>query len=209
MVLLSKIYTRSGDQGTSALGTGERRSKSDPRFEAIGAVDELNALIGVTRLHEQTLGADLGAALARIQNDLFDLGADLATPDTGKPSARERLRIDAGQVKRLEQEIDALNANLEPLTSFVLPAGTAAATHLHVARTVARRAERRMVALAADEPVNSEALRYINRLSDLLFVAARAANNNGADDVLWVPRRQSLSDGSARETSLMPFIPAI
>lgn len=187
MVLLSKIYTRTGDQGSSALGTGERRSKSDPRFEAIGTVDELNALIGMVRLHDDALGADLSASLAAIQNDLFDLGADLATPETDEPTARERLRITATQVERLEREIDAMNANLEPLTSFVLPAGTPAAASLHVSRTVARRAERIMVALAADEAVNEQALRYINRLSDLLFVAARVANDNGADDVLWVP----------------------
>jgi cob(I)alamin adenosyltransferase len=186
MVVLNKIYTRTGDDGSSALATGERRQKSDPRFEAIGAVDELNAYIGIARLHEEALGADLAAMLARIQNDLFDLGADLATPDNRKPS-RERLRITAAQVERLEREIDALNADLSPLTSFVLPAGTPAAAAFHVCRTVARRAERRMVALAADEAVNSEALRYVNRLSDLLFVAARVANNKGADDVLWVP----------------------
>jgi cob(I)alamin adenosyltransferase len=186
MVVLNKIYTRTGDSGTSALATGERRKKSDPRFEAIGTVDELNAYVGIARLHEATLGADLAAMLARIQNDLFDLGADLATLDKGKPS-RERLRIAAAQVERLEREIDGLNAGLSPLTSFVLPAGTPAAATFHVCRTVARRAERVMVALAADEEVNPEALRYINRVSDLLFVAARVANNNGADDVLWVP----------------------
>jgi cob(I)alamin adenosyltransferase len=186
MVVLNKIYTRTGDAGDSALGTGERRSKADPRFEAIGAVDELNAYIGIARLHDETLGAEVAAILARIQNDLFDLGADLATPDTKKP-ARERLRIVASQVERLETEIDALNARLAPLTSFVLPAGTPAAATLHVCRTVTRRAERRMVALAAAEPVNPEALRFINRLSDLLFVLARIANRDGADDVLWSP----------------------
>ncbi len=186
MVVLNKIYTRTGDDGSSALATGERRPKSDPRFEAIGTVDELNAYIGIARLHEETLGADLAAILARIQNDLFDLGADLATLDKGKPS-RERLRITTTQVGRLEREIDALNADLSPLTSFVLPAGTPAAATFHVCRTVARRAERSMVALATHEPLNPEALRYINRLSDLLFVAARIANNKGADDVLWVP----------------------
>jgi cob(I)alamin adenosyltransferase len=186
MVVLNKIYTRTGDDGSSALGTGERRSKADPRFEAIGAVDELNAYLGIARLHDQTLGPDLAAMLARIQNDLFDLGADLATPDSANPK-RERLRISATQVDRLETEIDGLNANLAPLTSFVLPAGTPAAATLHVCRTVARRAERAMVALAASEAVNREALRYVNRLSDLLFVAARIANRNGADDVLWTP----------------------
>jgi cob(I)alamin adenosyltransferase len=186
MVVLNKIYTRTGDDGSSALATGERRQKSDPRFEAIGAVDELNAHVGIARLHDEAIGADLAAMLARIQNDLFDLGADLATPDDSKPG-RERLRITGRQVERLEREIDALNADLNPLTSFVLPAGTPAAATFHICRTVARRAERRMVALAADEAVNPETLRYVNRLSDLLFVAARVANNKGADDVLWVP----------------------
>jgi cob(I)alamin adenosyltransferase len=185
MVVLNKIYTRTGDDGTSAMATGERRLKSDPRFEAIGTIDELNASIGIACLHNETLGADLAAMLTRIQNDLFDLGADLATPD--KKSSRERLRITAAQVERLEREIDALNAELAPLTSFVLPGGTPAAATFHFCRTVARRAERTMVALAAVETVNPEALRYVNRLSDLLFVAARIANDNGARDVLWVP----------------------
>jgi cob(I)alamin adenosyltransferase len=187
MVVLNKIYTRTGDEGSSALGTGQRRAKCDPRFEAIGTVDELNATIGIARLHDQILGADLTASLARIQNDLFDLGADLATPDDDDKPARQRLRIVASQVGRLEDEIDGLNAGLAPLTSFVLPAGTPAAATLHVCRTIARRAERTMVALAAVEPVNPQALRYINRLSDLLFVAARVANDSGAGDVLWVP----------------------
>lgn len=187
MVVLNKIYTRTGDEGSSALGTGQRRAKCDPRFEAIGTVDELNATIGIARLHDQILGADLTASLARIQNDLFDLGADLATPDDDDKPARQRLRIVASQVGRLEDEIDGLNAGLAPLTSFVLPAGTPAAATLHVCRTIARRTERTMVALAAVEPVNPQALRYINRLSDLLFVAARVANDSGAGDVLWVP----------------------
>lgn len=187
MVVLNKIYTRTGDAGTSALGSGERRPKSDRRFEAIGTVDELNAHIGVARLHDEALGTELTASLARIQNDLFDLGADLATLEDGNKPQRQRLRIIAAQVDRLEGEIDALNDRLEPLTSFVLPAGTPAAAALHVCRTVARRAERTMVALAETEAVNPDALRYINRLSDLLFVAARIANDNGAGDVLWVP----------------------
>jgi cob(I)alamin adenosyltransferase len=187
VVVLNKIYTRTGDAGTSALGSGERRPKSDQRFEAIGTVDELNATIGVARLYDEALGAEVTASLARIQNDLFDLGADLATPEDGNKPQRQRLRIVATQVDRLEGEIDALNARLEPLTSFVLPAGTPAAAALHVCRTVARRAERTMVALAEIETVNPDALRYINRLSDLLFVAARIANDNGAGDVLWVP----------------------
>jgi len=185
MVVLNKIYTRTGDQGTSALATGERRQKSDPRFEAIGTVDELNAAIGIARLHDETTGAAMSAMLARIQNDLFDLGADLATLD--KKTGHERLRITAAQVERLEREIDELNAKLAPLTSFVLPGGTPAAATFHFCRTVARRAERTMVALTADEEVNPEALRYINRLSDFLFVAGRIANDNGNKDVLWVP----------------------
>jgi len=187
MVFLSKIYTRTGDEGTSALGSGERRQKSDQRFEAIGTVDELNALIGVARIDAETLGAELTAILGRVQNDLFDLGADLATLDDSAKPERRKLRIVATQVERLETEIDGLNAKLKPLTSFVLPGGTPGAASLHVCRTVARRAERTMVALAGVEPVNRDALRYINRLSDLLFVAARIANNNGTDDVLWVP----------------------
>lgn len=187
MVVLNKIYTRTGDAGTSALGTGQRRSKSDPRFEAIGTVDELNAMIGIARLHSEALGTELAESLARIQNDLFDLGADLATLEDGDKPERRRLRIVAAQVERLESEIDSLNAGLEPLTSFVLPGGTPAAATFHICRTVARRAERTMVALAAVEPVNPQALRYVNRLSDLLFVAARIANHNGAGDVLWVP----------------------
>lgn len=185
MVLLSKIYTRTGDDGTSALATGERRVKSDLRFAAIGTVDELNAQVGVARLGTGALGDEVAAMLARIQNDLFDLGADLATPE--RSEARERLRIVATQVERLEREIDTLNRNLEPLTSFVLPGGTPAAASLHLCRTVARRAERLIVELAAREPVNVEALHYINRLSDLFFVAARLANDGGKGDVLWVP----------------------
>lgn len=187
MVVLNKIYTRTGDEGSSALGTGQRRVKCDPRFEAIGTVDELNSMIGVARLHDQTLGAELTASLARIQNDLFDLGADLSTLDDSDKPARQRLRIAASQVERLEGEIDRFNAALAPLTSFVLPAGTPASATLHVCRTVARRAERTMVALAVTESINPHALRYINRLSDLLFVAARVANDKGAGDVLWVP----------------------
>ena len=184
MVVLNRIYTRTGDDGTSALATGERRPKSDLRFETIGTVDELNAHVGLARLTAASLPAGLDAMLGRIQNDLFDLGADLATPD--KPG-RERLRIVATQVERLESEIDALNAGLAPLTSFVLPGGTPAAAALHLCRTVARRAERLAVALAGREPVNPEATRYINRLSDFFFVAARLANDGGAGDVLWVP----------------------
>ena len=183
MVVLNRIYTRTGDDGTSALATGERRPKSDLRFEAIGTIDELNAHVGVARLHEASLG-DMGAMLARIQNDLFDLGADLATPEKARS---ERLRIIATQVERLEREIDLMNETLAPLTSFVLPGGTAAAASLHLCRTVARRAERLTVELAARESVNPDALHYINRLSDFFFVAARIANDHGATDVVWVP----------------------
>jgi cob(I)alamin adenosyltransferase len=183
MVVLNKIYTRSGDDGTSALATGERRAKSDLRFVAIGTVDEVNATVGLSRLHR--IVGDLDGMLARIQNDLFDLGADLATPQ--RSEKRERLRISATQVERLEREIDSLNENLEPLTSFILPGGTPAAAALHLARTVARRAERLIVELAEREPVNVEAIHYINRLSDFFFVAARYANDEGNADVLWVP----------------------
>ena len=185
MVVLNRIYTKTGDDGTSALATGERRRKSDLRFEAIGTIDELNAHVGLARIDAAKLPAGLEAMLARIQNDLFDLGADLATP--GKVGARERLRIATTQVQRLESEIDTLNLRLSPLTSFVLPGGTPAAAALHLCRTVARRAERLVVALAAHEPLNSEATQYINRLSDFFFVAARVANQDGAGDVLWVP----------------------
>ena len=189
MVKLNKIYTRTGDDGTTGLVSGARRPKFDPRIEAFGAVDEANACIGLARLHTARDHTEIDAMLARVQNDLFDLGADLATPDTGAPTEFEPLRIVASQVTRLETEIDGLNAALAPLRSFILPGGTPAATYLHQARTVARRAERLMVALSSvsGETVSGEALRYINRLSDFLFVAARAANDNGATDVLWVP----------------------
>lgn len=188
MVRLNKIYTRTGDNGTTALVSGERRLKSDLRVEAYGAIDETNAAIGVARA---TLGKDdpvLTDMLARIQNDLFDLGADLATPkDT--PRAEGALRIVQSQVDRLEQEIDDLNAELQPLKSFILPGGSPAAAALHLARTIARRAERIMVALAtaANESVDEPAMRYVNRLSDFLFVASRTANRRGAGDVLWAP----------------------
>jgi len=185
MVVLNKIYTRSGDDGTSALATGERRPKSDLRFAAIGTVDELNAHIGIARLHEVVLTGAIAEALGKIQNDLFDLGADLATPE--KPEKRERLRITTAQVERLERDIDALNAGLAPLTSFILPGGSPAAAALHLCRTVARRAERLMVDLAGHETVNVEALHFINRLSDYFFVAARFANDGGQTDVLWIP----------------------
>ena len=186
MVKLNKIYTRTGDRGTTGLASGERRSKADPRVEAYGTVDETNACIGLARLHAEPA---LDAMLAAIQNDLFDLGADLATPPSDAPPAYEPLRIVASQVTRLETDIDTLNAVLAPLTSFVLPGGSQTAAALHLARTVCRRAERITVALAANEAerISSEALQYLNRLSDFLFVASRTANRNGADDVLWVP----------------------
>lgn len=190
MVKLNKIYTRTGDDGTTGLTSGARRLKSDLRVEAYGTVDETNACIGLVRL--QTSGAEHGpidVMLMRIQNDLFDLGADLSTPDDGEPVAHEPLRIVASQVTRLESDIDYLNVSIPPLRSFILPGGSAASAALHLARTVARRAERLMVALTKveGEVVSKEALQYINRLSDFLFVAARAVNDNGARDVLWVP----------------------
>ena len=188
MVKLNKIYTRTGDDGMTGLTTGPRRLKSDLRVEAYGTIDEANSFIGLARQHTAELTA-LDAMLMRIQNDLFDLGADLSTPDTGATLAYEPLRIIAAQVTRLETEIDALNADLDPLRSFVLPGGSGAAAALHIARTVARRAERQMVELARieGEAVSREALAYINRLSDFLFVAARWTNDKGKSDVLWVP----------------------
>ncbi len=181
MVKLNKIYTRTGDAGDTGLVSGPRRAKHDLRVEAYGAVDEANAVLGMARLEADSV---IDAALARIQNDLFDLGADLATP--GQPGDGA-LRIMAAQVERLEREIDDVNQHLAPLTSFILPGGTRLAAQLHLARTVVRRAERRMTALAAGEPVNPEAIKYVNRLSDLLFVLARHCNGDGAKDVLWVP----------------------
>jgi cob(I)alamin adenosyltransferase len=189
MVKLNKIYTRTGDKGTTGLGTGERRSKADLRIEAFGTVDEANSCIGLARLHTAQAHPAVDAMLARIQNELFDLGADLCVPDDGRPLDYEPLRIVASQVKHLEADIDRLNKHMKPLKSFILPGGSPAAAALHLARTVARRAERLMVALAGKdgETVGAEALKYINRLSDFLFVAARAVNDNGNADVLWVP----------------------
>ena len=186
MVVLNRIYTRTGDDGTTALGSGERRPKYDLRVSAYGTVDETNAAIGVARLHLAEIPA-LDAMLGLIQNDLFDLGADLSVPQ--REGKAERLRVVASQVDRLERDIDTLNADLAPLTSFILPGGTAGAVYLHLARTICRRAERIMVELAGQpgEPVSDAAIQYINRLSDFLFVAGRAANNNGGNDVLWVP----------------------
>ena len=189
MVVLNRIYTRAGDKGRTRLATGAPRLKSDARVEAFGTVDETNACVGVVRLHLRE-DPRFDAMLARIQNDLFDLGADLATPEgPPKKSQRASLRIVEAQVSRLEKEIDALNAQLSPLTSFVLPGGSPAAAALHVARTVCRRAERAMVALAQKdgEAVGESAIKFINRLSDFLFVAARFANREGKDDVLWTP----------------------
>jgi cob(I)alamin adenosyltransferase len=188
MVVLNRIYTRTGDDGETALGTGERRLKNDLRVESYGTVDEANAAIGMARL-STAQDEKLDAMLARIQNDLFDLGADLCTPDTGETLAYEPLRIVQSQVDRLEREIDELNASLSPLRSFVLPGGSPAAAALHLARTISRRAERLMVALsrAPGEAVSAPALQYVNRLSDFLFVASRFANLNAGGDVLWTP----------------------
>ena len=187
MVVLNKIYTRTGDNGTTALSTGERRMKFDARVESYGTVDEANACIGMARA--AGVPEDIDGMLSRIQNDLFDLGADLATPEGETKPAFEPLRVTEGQVLRIEADIDALNALLEPLRSFVLPGGSAAAAALHLARTVTRRAERLTVELAEKpgEHVNSAVIKYLNRLSDFLFVAARAVNDNGRTDVLWVP----------------------
>jgi cob(I)alamin adenosyltransferase len=192
MVKLNKIYTRTGDDGTTGLGSGERRLKSDLRVEAYGTVDEANACIGLARLHTAAVHPDLDAMLGRIQNDLFDLGADLSVPEpgcTGKKLDYEPLRIIAAQTARIEADIDRLNKELTPLKSFILPGGSPAGAALHLARTVTRRAERMMVALAQnpEEHVNREAIRYINRVSDFLFVAGRVVNDNGNADVLWVP----------------------
>ena len=186
MVVLNRIYTRTGDDGTTALGSGERRPKYDLRIAAYGTVDETNAAIGMVRLHLAE-ARQIDAMLGLIQNDLFDLGADLAVPE--RQGKVERLRMLGSQVERLERDIDTLNARLTPLTSFVLPGGTPAAAHLHLARTICRRAERIMVELAArpDEPVSDAGIQYINRLSDFLFVAGRHANDKGAGDVLWSP----------------------
>jgi cob(I)alamin adenosyltransferase len=183
MVRLTRIYTRGGDQGETSLGDGSRVPKHALRVAAFGTVDEANAAIGLARLHTD---ADVDAMLGRIQNDLFDLGADLCTPEGGRRGAGA-LRVAAAQVERLEREIDMMNASLRPLDSFILPGGSAAAARLHLARTVVRRAERLVTDLAQREPVNPEALRYLNRLSDHLFVLGRRANDNGGRDVLWLP----------------------
>ncbi len=188
MVRLNKIYTRTGDDGTTALVTGPRRLKHDLRVDAYGTIDETNSTIGIARLHTAGM-AELDAMLMRIQNDLFDLGADLAAPETGEQRSYEPLRVIEAQVTRIESEIDLLNAGLDPLKSFILPGGSPAAAYLHLARTVARRAERIMVELSRfeGETIDEPALKYINRLSDFLFVAARFANDGGRADILWVP----------------------
>jgi len=183
VVQLTRIYTRGGDKGETSLGDGARVAKHDLRVAAYGTVDEANACVGLARL---ACKGELDQILARVQNDLFDLGGDLCTPERERPK-HPPLRVSAAQVERLEAEIDRLNAELAPLKSFVLPGGGAAAAHLHLARTVVRRAEREMTLLATREAVNPEAVRYVNRLSDLLFVMARHANEKGSRDVLWVP----------------------
>jgi cob(I)alamin adenosyltransferase len=186
MVVLNKIYTRTGDAGETALGDGSRVAKHSARVAAYGTVDELNATLGVARLHA---AGDMAEQLKTIQNDLFDLGADLCTPNMEKDDERPypALRIIPAQTERLEREIDAMNARLEALRSFILPGGTALSAHLHVCRTVARRAERKSVELGTVESINAEGVKYLNRLSDWFFVAGRIANNDGKDDVLWVP----------------------
>ncbi len=186
MVILNKIYTRTGDDGTTGLSTGERRDKFDLRVEAYGAVDETNACLGMVHLHLPPDDA-MAIEIRTFQNDLFDLGADLSTPETDADLGYEPLRITDGQVERVERAIDRFNAGLTPLRSFVLPGGSAASAYLHLARTVARRAERRMVELARREQVNPAGIRYMNRLSDFLFVASRVANDGGKGDVLWQP----------------------
>jgi cob(I)alamin adenosyltransferase len=187
MVVLNRIYTRTGDEGMTMLGNGEHRKKYDLRVDAYGIVDEVTAAIGVARLHTADV-PDVDAMLGRIQNDLFDLAADLCSPDKGKGPGGARLAINAQQVKRLEDEIDTLNAELQPLRTFVLAGGTRAAAYLHLARTICRRAERRIVELKdSGEDVSAEVRSYINRLSDFLFVASRYLNDKGARDVLWVP----------------------
>jgi cob(I)alamin adenosyltransferase len=186
--VLNRIYTRTGDDGSTALGSGERRPKYDLRVAAYGTVDEVNAVIGVARLHAAG-NPELDAVLARIQNDLFDVGADLCLPDKGKGPGGARLDVTDAQVEWLERQIDRLNGELAPLRSFILPGGSAAAAYLHLARTVCRRAERLLVELKdrPGESVTAAAIKYVNRLSDLCFVAARFANDKGAADVLWVP----------------------
>jgi len=187
MVVLNRIYTRTGDEGSTMLGNGEYRKKYDLRVDAYGTVDEVTAAIGVARLHTKD-AVMVDAMLGRIQNDLFDLAADLCSPDKGKGPGGERLAVNAQQITRLEGEIDLLNAELAPLRTFVLAGGTSAAAYLHLARTICRRAERVIVELKdSGEDVSAEVMSYINRLSDFLLVASRYLNDKGARDVLWVP----------------------
>ena len=186
MVVLNKIYTKTGDDGSTALGSGERRKKSDPRIEAYGTVDETNAIVGLIRLHTKDSETGIDGVLARIQNDLFDLGADVSLPASTKYE-ENALRITEEQITRLEAEIDQMNEKIKPLTSFVLPGGSELSAHLHLGRTIVRRAERLLVRVAEDEEISPLAIKYLNRLSDHLFVMSRRANNNGNDDVLWVP----------------------
>lgn len=188
MVVLNKIYTRTGDKGTTALGTGDRVAKHDVRVETYGTTDEVNSVLGLARLHTGDL-SEIDNALGRIQNDLFDLGADLCFPESDEPLDYEPLRVTDIQVEWLEAEIDRLNGDLAPLNSFILPGGTPLAAHLHHARTVSRRAERLCVALGEAEPgkVSDAVLKYLNRLSDYLFVAARWCNDHGRADILWTP----------------------
>lgn len=186
MVVLNKIYTKTGDAGETALGNGDRVAKHSARVNAYGTTDEVNATVGLARLHAD---GDVDAALARIQNDLFDLGADLCRPDMEKDAEAEYppLRMSDAQVDRLETEIDGMNKTLEPLRSFILPGGSPLSAYLHLCRTVCRRSERLVVELSADEAVNPAAIKYLNRLSDWFFCAARMANEDGKTDVLWVP----------------------
>ncbi|MTI44022.1 ATP:cob(I)alamin adenosyltransferase [Roseibium hamelinense] len=187
MVILNKIYTKTGDDGTTALGTGERRPKNDLRIESYGTVDETNSVVGLVRLHTGKMAPDVDEVLGRIQNDLFDLGADLATPETDQDLGYEPLRITAAQVTAIEEAIDRFNGELSPLRSFVLPGGSEASAYLHLARTVSRRCERLLVELQAAEKINPSAVLYMNRLSDFFFVASRFLNAKGEGDVLWVP----------------------
>lgn len=187
MVLLNKIYTKTGDDGSTGLGSGERRPKHDLRIAAYGTVDEANACIGMARVGLDTENPEIDMALAIIQNDLFDLGADLAVPPNAKSEGTDGLRISEAQVTAIEKAIDRFNKDLDPLRSFILPGGTAAAAHLHLARTVSRRAERLIVNLSERETVGAPCIHYINRVSDFLFVAARVVNDGGKGDVLWVP----------------------
>jgi cob(I)alamin adenosyltransferase len=196
MVYLSRIYTKTGDRGDTALGDGTRVAKDHPRVEAYGTVDELNAVLGLLLAYIPPSDGEAGGLLRDIQNDLFDLGADLSVPPPPPPAADGRLRVRAGQAARLEQAIDRLNAGLPPLTSFVLPGGSPPAAWCHLARTVCRRVERAVVTLGRSEPLNPQILIYLNRLSDLLFVLARVLNRGGQGDVLWVPGKTG-GDGPA------------